>query len=128
MFFTLFFATIILLFVYIKIKYFTLRGPIPGSPPHFLFGNLIESGRLFGDKTIAEGFLQFKKRFGDVYQFWLGSAHVIVVGNINDVEHIFHSRNIYDQGEMFVQRTSVLYPDGLNCLVGEFNTFYRSKI
>jgi hypothetical protein len=118
MFFTLFFSTIILLLLYIKRKYFTLRGPIPGSPPHFLFGNLIECGQIFRGTSLPEGLLQFKKRFGDVFQFWLGPSHVTVVGNITDVQHIFNNRNIYDQGDMFVQQTSVLFPDGLICLRG----------
>ena len=118
MFFTLFFATIILLLFYFKRKYFTFRGPIPGSSPHFLFGNLIESGGVFGGLSLAQGLLQFKKRFGDIFQFWLGPTRVIIVGNINDVQHIFNSRNIYDQGDLFVQQTRVLFPDGLISLKG----------
>ena len=55
--------------------------------------------------------LQFKKRFGDIFQFWLGTSHVIVVGNINDVQYIYNNRNIYDQGKSFVERISVLFPD-----------------
>jgi hypothetical protein len=125
MFFILFFATTVLLLVYIKIKYFTLRGPIPGSSPHLLFGNLIEAGQLFKGVSLPQGLAQFKKRFGDIFQFWLGPSHVIVVGNINDVQYIFNNRHIYDHGEMFVQQTSVLFPDGLLCLRGWFNTFFK---
>jgi hypothetical protein len=96
----------ILLLLYIKRKYFTHREPIPGSPPHLLFGKLIETGQIFRGTSLAEGFLQFKKRFGDVFQFWLGPSHVTIVGNINDVQHIFDNQNIYDQSDMFVQQTS----------------------
>ena len=112
MFYVLLIASIVLLYLYVKIRYFTLRGPIPGLSPYTLFGNLIQ------------GLLRFKKRFGDVFQFWLGSLHVIIVANINDVQHIFNHRNIYEHGDMFVQRTSVLFPDGLICLRGKFTTSY----
>jgi hypothetical protein len=118
MFFTLFFATLVLLYFYIKIKYFTLRGPIPGASPYFLLGNLIEPGRLFSGIAIPQTLLRFRKRFGNTFQFWFGPSHVITVGNINDVQHIYTNRHIYDQGDMFVQQISVLFPDGLICLRG----------
>lgn len=107
-----------LLVVYIKVKYFTLRGSIPGSSPHILFGNLVESGHLFGGLTLPEALASFKKRFGDIFQFWLGPTHVIVVGNIDDIKHILRNRNIYDQGDIFIEKVSVIYPDTLFCLKG----------
>ncbi len=118
MFLSLFLATIVLTFLYIKIKYLTVRGPIPGSSPYFLFGNLIEFSHLFRRISLPDRLTEFKRRFGDIFQFWLGSTHVVVVGNINDVQHIFNNRNIYDQGDIFVQKTSVLFPDGLISLKG----------
>jgi hypothetical protein len=118
MFFTLFLTTIVLLFFYIKIKYFTRRGPIPGSSPYFLLGNLFEFGQSFSGLAVPRTLMRFRKRFGDIFQFWLGPTHVIVVGNINDVQHIFNNRHIYDQGDLFVQQVSVLFPDGLIGLKG----------
>ena len=118
MLFPLLFAFVVLLFLYIKIKYFSLRGPIPGLSPHVLLGNLLQAGVLSKGLTLDQALQKFRKRFGDTFQFWFGSLHVIVVTNINDVQHIFYNRRIYDHGDMFVQRTNVLFPDGLICLRG----------
>ncbi|CAF0803043.1 unnamed protein product [Adineta steineri] len=60
-------------------KYFTLRGPIPGLSPHYFFGNTIQSGLVLKDLSLHEVYRTFKSRFGDVFQFWFGSARVIVV-------------------------------------------------
>ncbi|CAF0803367.1 unnamed protein product [Adineta steineri] len=60
-------------------KYFTLRGPIPGLSPHYFFGNTIQSGLVLKDLSLHEVYRTFKSRFGDVFQFWFGPARVIVV-------------------------------------------------
>ncbi|CAF0723310.1 unnamed protein product [Adineta steineri] len=62
-----------------KMKYFTLRGPIPGLSPHFFFGNTIQSGLISKAFSFHEVYGKFKSRFGDVFQFWLGPWRVIVV-------------------------------------------------
>jgi hypothetical protein len=118
MFFILCFAVIALLYFYIKIKYFTLRGSIPGASPTILLGNLFELDQLFNGFAVPQALLRFQKRFGDIFQFWLGPTHCIVVGNVNDVQHIFNNRHIYDQGDIFVQQLSVLFPESLISLRG----------
>ncbi|CAF2050461.1 unnamed protein product, partial [Rotaria magnacalcarata] len=107
-----------LLILYVKIKYFTLRGPIPGLSPHVFFGNLIQSGMLLHGKSIPEIFTIFKHRYGDIFQFWFGPTRYIVVGNISDVQHIFTHRNIYDQGDFFAQQFATLFPNALVTLKG----------
>ncbi|CAF2845745.1 unnamed protein product [Rotaria sp. Silwood2] len=109
-----------LLLYYIKLKYYTFRGPLPGLPPHFLFGNLIQSGILLGNVSRPDALLAFKARYGDIFQFWAGPTRVIVVSNINDVQHIFTHRHIYDQGDLTIQTFGVLFPDGLICNKGPF--------
>ena len=118
MFLALLLSLLLVYLVYAKRKYFTLRGPIPGSPPSFLVGNLIETGQLLRGVSFSQALVAHKKRFGDIFQLWMGPTRLIVVGNINDVQHIFAHRNIYDQGRSFLERASVLFPNGLLCIDG----------
>ncbi|CAF1063589.1 unnamed protein product [Adineta steineri] len=52
---------------YLKLKYFTLHGPLPGMPPQFLLGNLAQSGLLFDKASLPEAHIAFKQRYGDIY-------------------------------------------------------------
>lgn len=119
-------VSVIILFItisyyYFKNVYFTLRGPIPGIPPQFFFGNLLQTG-LFSRKTvsIADVILQMKERFGDVYQIWIGSMHLIIINSLEDAQHIFSHRNIYDQGDIFTEKFKLIHPNGIICLTGKF--------
>ena len=112
MFLALVLLLLVIYLIYVKRKYFTLHGPIPGSPPLFLLGNLLETGQLLRGVSVSQALTAFKNRFGDIFQIWMGPTRLIVVGNINDVQHIFSHRNIYDQGSVFIERASILFPDG----------------
>ncbi|CAF4833627.1 unnamed protein product [Rotaria socialis] len=107
-----------LLFVYIKFQYFTLRGPIPGLSPHFFFGNLIQTGLLSGRRVSSEVYILLNGQFGDIYQYWLGFIHFVVVHNIDDVQYILSHRNIYDQGQIFLEKFSILVPNSIICNIG----------
>jgi hypothetical protein len=111
-------VVVLLIAFYFKLKYFTIRGPLPGLSPHFLFGNLIQAGFLLHGISINQAIATFKDRFGDIFQLWLGPTRVIVVSGIGDVQHIFTHRNIYDQGDMLIKQFSILFPDGLISLKG----------
>ncbi|CAF0850457.1 unnamed protein product [Adineta steineri] len=112
MIFILIFVTVILLIFYFKQKYFTFHGSIPGLSPHFLFGNLLQSG-FFKGESPPYILTTFRKRFGDIFQFWFGPFRFIIVNNITDVEHIFTHRNIYDQGDIFIDKFSISYSESL---------------
>lgn len=112
MIFILIIVVIILIIFYVKEKYFTFHGPIPGLSPQFLFGNLLQSG-LFNGVSPPHILFLFKKRFGDIFQFWFGPSRFIIINNISDVEHIFTHRNIYDQGDIFIEKFSVTYSESL---------------
>ncbi|CAF1013706.1 unnamed protein product [Adineta steineri] len=113
----LIFSVIILLILYIKNKYFTLRDHILGLSPHFLFGNVIQSGFVYG-RSRAQIFEEYKQRYGDIFQFFFGPIRLIVVSNTTDVQHIFTHRNIYEQGYLFTEQFSVLFPSGFITLTG----------
>jgi hypothetical protein len=124
--FLLLIAIVLVLFVsYVKLRYFTLRSSIPGLTPHIYFGNIIQSGIVFHGKSLSEALQEFQRRFGDTFQFWLGPSRFIVIGDINDVQHIFAHRHIYDQGDIFIDKVSVLFPDGLGCIKGQLSYFIR---
>jgi hypothetical protein len=120
MLFILSFVIAVLLFVYIKLKYYTLKGPIPGIPPQFLIGNLIQTGFVRG-VSYAEIYIALRKRFGDIYQIWFGNVRFIVVCKVGDLQHIFTNRNIYDQGDIFTEKASVIAPDALISLKGYYD-------
>ncbi|CAF3692166.1 unnamed protein product [Rotaria sp. Silwood1] len=106
-----------LLVLYVKYKYFTSHRPIPSLPAHFLFGNLLQSGLLRG-ASLLQVYTSFKKQLGDIYEIRLGFLHEIVVGDIDDVKHIFTHRHIYDQSDWIVEFMSVFIPDSLITLKG----------
>jgi hypothetical protein len=74
---------------------------------------------LLSGKSPIQILAEFKYRYGDIYQFWFGPIRYIVVSGINDVQHIFSNRNIYDQGDIFIDQVSTLFPNGLITLKGE---------
>ena len=113
---------VILWLVYIKLRYFTLRGPVPGQSPNLFFGNLIQAGLLFGTKSSADVYISFKERFGDIYLYYVGFIRFIVVHNIDDVQYILSHRNKYDQGDIFLEKFSILVPDSIICNIG--NVFF----
>jgi hypothetical protein len=120
MFLLLVFGALLLIYIYVKLKYFTLRGDIPGLSPYVFFGNLIQSGILFNGKTTAEVFPLFQRRFGNIFEFWLGSTRVIVVSDIADVQHIFINRQLYDLGDIYVEKLGSLFPSSLMGIKGYF--------
>ena len=121
--------TIIVLFVsvvyyYFKSVYFTLRGPIPGIPPHFFFGNLIHFGLFSRTPTsLPEMMLQVREKFGNVCQVWIGSMRLIIINSLEDAQHIFAHRTIYDQGDIFTQKLKLLNSKGILCLKGHYYHF-----
>lgn len=114
-----------LLLLYSKLRYFTVRQSIAGLSPHVYVGNLIQAGILFHGKSLPQALLEFQQRFGQNFQFWLGPSHYFVVGDIEDVQHVFSHRNIYDQGDVFVEKISVLFPGGLGCIKGSIYRLSR---
>ena len=127
---------------YIKRIYFTLTGSIPGLSPQFLVGNLLQTGILGQNVPMNVVFLKLKAQFGDIFQFWLGSTRIIVVSSLEDIQHIFSHRQIYDQGAIFVDKISLVNPNAMLCMRGKIeskpwrpcniicfiNTYRRSEV
>ena len=111
------------LWYYIKRVYFTLHGPLPGLPPQFLFGNLLQTGFIWYNVPFNLIFLDLKANFGDIFQYWLAGTRIIVVSRLEDVQHIFGHRYIYDQADIFTEKLSLINSDTLFCMKG-LNTLF----
>ncbi|CAF3663560.1 unnamed protein product [Rotaria sp. Silwood1] len=109
---------LIIVYVYLKSAYFTLRGSLPGVAPQFLFGNLQQTGVIWRGEPLPNVLRQFQDKFGDVFQFWLGSARMVVVCRLEDVQHIFSHRHEYDQADLVEQKMNFIMPNSIFCLTG----------
>ena len=117
MFFLLLVVFVAVFFVYFKLKYFTLYGSIPGKPPHFLLGNLLQTGILRG-RYMGEALKEFQEKYGDTFHVWFGHLHLICVCNPDDVQHLFTHRHIYEQGDLHVNQHRLVFNDALICNIG----------
>ncbi|CAF4048623.1 unnamed protein product [Rotaria sordida] len=61
---------------------------------------------------------QLKVKFDDIYQFWLGSTRIIIVNGLEDVQHIFANRHVYDQGDIFAEKFGLVNPNEIIALKG----------
>ena len=68
--------------------------------------------------SMPDVLFRLQEKFGDIYQVWLGSNRFIIINNLQDVQHIFSHRNIYDQGDLFLNQFKILNPKGIICLKG----------
>ena len=62
--------------------------------------------------------LKLQERFGDICQVWVGSMRLIIINRLDDVQHIFSHRVIYDQGDIFTEKLKLMNPNGIICLKG----------
>ena len=108
---------VILSVIYIKRKYFTLYGPIPGKAPHFLFGNLLHTDLTRGG-YIGDVSRRFQEKYGDTFQIWLGMARLIFVCNPKDAQYVFSHRHIYEQGDMHITQYGLVFNDTIICNIG----------
>jgi hypothetical protein len=109
---------LLLIYWYIKLKYFTLYGPLPGLAPEFFYGNMRQTGISTGNVPKEKVHLDMKRRFGDIYQFWMGFDRFIIVSNADDIQHIFNHRHIYEQGDGHIEKFNLLFQDSLICIIG----------
>ena len=106
------------LYIYLKRVYFTLNGPIPGLPPQFLIGNLWQTGFIGKNIPLNVIFSDLKEKFGDIFQFWLGPSRIVLVNCLEDIQHIFSNRHIYEQADLFTEKLSLINPFAILVLTG----------
>lgn len=113
---------------YFKRRYFTLIDPLPGIKPQFLFGNLLQTGALKKDVAFPLIFLELKTKFGDVFQYWLGPSRIVVVNRLEDIEHIFANRHIYDQADLFTEKIGIVNRYAILSLKGWRTSSFSSSL
>src|ERR1700722_19355117 len=73
---------IVSIYFYIKWKYFTIRGPVPGMEPEFIYGNLRQLDLITSKKELIDSYIhgceKMQKLYGDTFQFWIGLNHCYV--------------------------------------------------
>jgi hypothetical protein len=108
-------------YYYLKYAYFVLRGPIPGIPPQFFVGNLLQTGILWRDQSMTDVFYKLQDKFGDVFQFFYCHIRLIVISSFEDVNHIYAHRHIYEQSDIFLKKIGLLNTSEIVGLIGEKN-------
>ncbi|CAF1629563.1 unnamed protein product, partial [Didymodactylos carnosus] len=58
-------------------------------------GNLLQTGCLNGESYINIQ-AKLKKKYGDIYQYWLGPYRYYVFNNAEHAQHVFNHKHIYD--------------------------------
>jgi len=109
---------VILVYIYLKSHYSLSKDDPPGIKPQILFGNLINTGILSGKKALREILVDLQHRFGDVYQFWLGSHQCLVFCRLEHVEMIFKNRQIFEQSPLSIPNLDLINPNGFPSVIG----------
>lgn len=116
----------LLLYSYVKRVYFTASDSVPGIPPQFLAGNLLQTGLLWQRKPMCLVLQEIQAKLGDVFQFWIGPIRLMVVSGHEDIQHIFGHRHVYEQGGAFLDKYRLINPDALICLNG--NSIFEASL
>ncbi|CAF1417438.1 unnamed protein product [Rotaria sp. Silwood1] len=97
---------IITIYFYIKWKYYTLRGSVPGLKPEFLFGNLRQLDIIASNgeqiDTYTHGCDKMQRKFGDIFQFWMGATHLYIFCRPEHAEQIYTDHCRFDRADMRV--------------------------
>ncbi|CAF3322819.1 unnamed protein product [Rotaria sp. Silwood2] len=113
---------IIAIYVYMKWKYYTLRSPIPGLKPEFLFGNLRQLDILGSNRELIDiynhGGEKMQQKFGDIFQYWIGANHFYVFCRVEHVEQIYANRSRFDRADMRLKTFGLIAENFLIALIG----------
>ncbi|CAF3070367.1 unnamed protein product [Rotaria sp. Silwood2] len=105
------------IYCYIKWKYYTLRGPVPDLQPEFLFGNLRQLEVIGSNRELINSYdhaaEKLQKKFGDIFQFWIGSFYSYVFCRPEHAAKIYADRHIFDRGEINKKKTFGLIGENL---------------
>ncbi|CAG8820386.1 34466_t:CDS:1, partial [Racocetra persica] len=104
-FFTIVLLTIFTNVIQYYINYFNRPSKIPGPLPLPIIGNLHQF-----DANFTVSLKRFHEKYGDFYEFYMGSAHNIVISRPDLAEKLFRPASL--KNTKFILRTS--YSEGLN--------------
>ena len=113
---------IALVYLYLKWKYFTLYGAVPGIQPEFLFGNLRQLDLINSKKEMIDsyvhGFEKMHNQYGDTFQFWIGANHCYAFCRPEHAEQIYAARHIFDRAEIRKNTFGLIAENALIALMG----------
>ncbi|CAF1263043.1 unnamed protein product [Adineta steineri] len=113
---------VVTIYFYIKWKYYTLRGSVPGLEPEFLFGNLRQLGIITSNKELIDSYIhgceKMQKLYGDIFQFWLGANHFYVFCRPEHAEEIYTHRHIFDRADMRIKTFGLVAENTLIATIG----------
>ncbi|CAF4282321.1 unnamed protein product [Rotaria sp. Silwood2] len=113
---------LITIYFYIKWKYFTLRGSAPGLGPEFLFGNLRQLGVIGPNKELIDTYVhacdKLQKKFGDLFQLWMGSNHFYVFCRPEHAAQIYGDRYRFDLAVMRTKTFGLISENFIISLTG----------
>ena len=113
---------ILLFYRYIKWKYYSLHGSIPGIEPELFYGNLRQLDIITSNKELIDSYIhgcaKLQKLYGDIFQYWLGSNHFYVFCRPDHAEQIYHHRNAIDRAEMHKNTFGLIAEGALITLIG----------
>jgi len=122
------FATIFILFIvflittyyYYKFYYSVVKNRIrlPGLEPEWFFGSIRNSGLTSG-RVLHEVLDLFKRKYGDVFSFWLGPYHAVALSRIEHVQHVLIDRQTYNIATRTTKSFGILFPNSLIALRGD---------
>ena len=112
----------IVVYYYLKWKYYTLRGKIPGLQPEFKHGNLrqlqIITSSEQGIDSYVHGFEKMQRQYGDVFQIWIGSNHYYVFCRPEHAERIYSDRHVFDRADVRTKTFGLIAEDFMITLMG----------
>ncbi|CAF3348529.1 unnamed protein product [Rotaria sp. Silwood2] len=113
---------LITIYFYIKWKYFTLRGSAPGLGPEFLFGNLRQLSVIGPNKELIDTYVhacdKLQKKFGDLFQLWMGSNHFYVFCRPEHAAQIYGDRYRFDLAVMRTKTFGLISENFIISLTG----------
>ncbi|CAF3694622.1 unnamed protein product [Rotaria sp. Silwood1] len=112
----------ITIYYYLKWKYYTLRPGIPGLEPEFIYRNLRQLGIIASNKQVVDsyihGFEKLQKKYGDIFQIWMGSNRYFVFCRPEHAEIIYSERHIFDRPDMRPRTFGLIAENFLTTLIG----------
>ncbi|CAF1617994.1 unnamed protein product, partial [Rotaria sordida] len=113
---------IIAIYFYIKWKYYTLRDSIPGLKPEFLFGNLRQLGIIGPNRELIETYIhgceKMQRKFGDIFQYWIGPHYFYVFCRVEHAEQIYADRSRFDHVEVCLRTVGLIAENFIISFIG----------
>lgn len=109
---------ITLVLAYLRQYYSLSPTDPPGMKPQIFYGNLINSGLCTGQTTIHEILIAYQKRYGDIFQFWLGSYQCFFFCQLEHAATVFKERHIFEQSSLVFPNFDLLCSNNMITLIG----------